>query len=113
MNSRFNNRLPLSRAQNAVLNPVLHSSMRAQVLSRSKAGFHKNAFQIDTFTCTVEDSENPGHPVQLTGMASLATQLEKAAQDGAWISYEGSIQGSLSRGRRPYVVLSSVRTLAE
>lgn len=97
----------LSRAQNAVLNPVFTSSERATVLSVAEQGLYRNSRGIFTCTLYVETQENPGHPVQLTGLASIA-KLMGELKEGDVISFNGTIHGSLGRGRSPYVVPDEV-----
>lgn len=105
MFNRF--RQPLSRAQNAVLNPVPLTSEKAVVISLAKSGLYDNVKGIPTCSVTVEPTENPGHPIQITGLASLARRVHELAV-GDVVTFEGTIQGSLARGRSPYVVLSSI-----
>lgn len=111
--SRFNQRhAPLSRAQNAVLNPVSLSSERAKVLAVFEAGYHDNSRGIPTVSFMVEPEENPGHPMQITGLASIA-DLMKGLEKGDTVSFNGTIQGSLSRGRTPYVLVSEIVRLSQ
>lgn len=107
---RLNRNNSLSPAQNAVLNPVYLSSEKATVISVAKSGLYNNANEVPTCSIMVERFEHPGHPVQLTGLASLAALVHELVA-GDMLSFEGTIQGSLSRGRRPYVVLSNIQKL--
>lgn len=100
----------LSRAQNAVLNAVELTFENAEVIALAKTGLHRNAQGVQVCSVTVELSENPGHPIQLTGLASIATPVSLLKVSDR-VSGVASIQGSLSRGRRPYGVLSELKTL--
>jgi hypothetical protein len=96
----------LSPAQRAVLNPAPYSSERAVVLSVSTAGLYQTVGTgIDRFKLTVECSERPGQPLELWGQASMARPLSQLKK-GDVISFEGDVQGSIGRGRRPHVVVN-------
>lgn len=110
MSQRTRFALPtLSRAQAAIINPenIEISSANSTVLALTETGLHENAQGIFTFSLIVERSEYPGHPLQLTGLASLAKQLSQYKK-GDTLSFVGTVSGSLSKGRRPYAVLSEV-----
>jgi hypothetical protein len=100
----------LTRAQRAVTAPVRMSSQKATVISRSKAGLYKNVLDISVFKLTVETSEQPGQPLELWGQASIAEPLSKL-EVGQLISFSGTVQGSIGRGRRPHVVVNSFDVL--
>ena len=104
LNTRFNQ---LSPAQNALLNPAVLSSKRAEVLALAESGLYKNRNGILTCSAVLEPVENPGHPVRVTGLASMAEPVH-SLKVGEFVSFEGSIQGSLRFGRSPYVVLSQL-----
>src|SRR5208337_4601370 len=102
LNTRFNT---LSPAQNAILNPVEFVSKRSKVLALATSGLYENANGVQTCSAVVEPSEHVGHPIRITGLASMA-ELVSRLKKGDYIEFVGSIQGSLRFGRSPYVVLS-------
>lgn len=102
----------LSIAQRAIVAPVEVSSESATVISVSKAGLYRNALDIPVFKLMVERSERPGQPLELRGQASIAEPLSKLSV-GQKIAFEGTVQGSLSRGRRPYVVVNDFNVLEQ
>lgn len=110
MYNRFTTRL--SPAQRAVVAPVQVSSEEAIVLSVSKAGLYQNSIGIPMFKLTVERSEEPGQPLELWGQASVAGPLSRAAAVGVVLSFNGTVQGSIGRGRKPHVVVNNFKVLS-
>jgi hypothetical protein len=109
--SRLSNRFStLSPAQNAVINPVTFGSKRAKVLSLANTGLYTNGSGVLTCSAVLEPDENLGHPVRVVGLASMAEPVH-ALKVGDYVSFEGTIQGSLRFGRSPYVVLSKLQQL--
>lgn len=107
MYNRFNQSQQLSPAQRAVLASDQITSDSAVVLSKAETGLYQNAQGIDTCTIWVEMSERLGHPLRLTGLASVAKSLS-ALEVGDHISFGATIHGSLRRGRSPYAIASEV-----
>jgi hypothetical protein len=106
--NRFNSLL--TPAQRAVVNPVKRSSQNATVISVSTAGLYENALGIEMFKLTVERSEEPGQPLELWGQASIARPLSQLVK-GDRITFTGTVQGAIGRGRRPHVVVNAFEIL--
>ncbi len=93
----------LSPAQRMLLNPVAFSSQKAKVISKAQSGLHNTLQGFPTMTIWVECDEQPGRPVRLVGLSSIARPLSEL-EIGNYIAFEGSAQGTQSRG--PYVAVT-------